>query len=287
MLNKNIVVIIFLCLSFSSVAQFDKDLFGVDYVRLGDGNSSNGIKFQKSSFRLTIPKRLNERGSMLINKFEFAKTNIDYQSDQSIFNDLEKFQTISYSLGYRQSLKNNWSLVGMVTPQISTNSKSSIDWDDINLRGMLMFSKSVRPNLRLNLGAMYDATIGFPLPLPVISLVWQASEKWQVNVGFPQFGINYQLGPKTKLGVDLYMVGDNFTLTDDLSYADQKIDNIRIMNMGGGFSLTQKLTKHLKFDIRSGYTFYRKFEFRDDKDAVLDFNLDNDLYVKAGISFGF
>ncbi len=287
MLKKNIIIIIFLCLGLSSFAQFDRDLFGIDYIRLGDGNSSNSVKFQKSSFRLTIPKRLNDKGSMLLNKFEFAKTKIDYSSDLSILNDLEKFQTISYSLGYKQSLKNNWSLIGMMTPQISTNSKSSIGWEDINLRGMLMFSKSVRPNLRLSLGAMYDATTGIPLPLPVFSLVWQPSQKWQVNVGFPQFGINYQLGPKTKLGADLYIVGDNFTLTDDLSYADQKIDNIRIMNIGGGLSLTQKLTKHLKLNLKSGYTFYRKFEFRDDADAVLDFNLDNDLYLKAGISFGF
>ena len=223
MLKKNIIIIIFLCLGLSSFAQFDRDLFGIDYIRLGDGNSSNSVKFQKSSFRLTIPKRLNDKGSMLLNKFEFAKTKIDYSSDLSILNDLEKFQTISYSLGYKQSLKNNWSLIGMMTPQISTNSKSSIGWEDINLRGMLMFSKSVRPNLRLSLGAMYDATTGIPLPLPVFSLVWQPSQKWQVNVGFPQFGINYQLGPKTKLGADLYIVGDNFTLTDDLSTPIKKL----------------------------------------------------------------
>lgn len=287
MLKKNIVIIIFLSLSLSSFAQFEKELFGIDYVRLGDGNSVNSVKFQKLSIRLTIPKRLNEKGSILINKFEFAKTNINYSSDLSILADLEKFQTISYSLGYRQSLKNDWSLIGMLTPIISTNSKSSINWDDINLRGMLLFSKSVRSNLRLNLGAMYDATTGIPLPLPVFSLVWNPSQKWQVNFGFPQFGIKYQLGPTTTLGADLYMVGDNFTLTKDLSYIDEKIDNIRIMNIGGGLSLTQKLTKHLKLNVKSGYTFYRKFEFRDDEDAVLDFNLDNDLYLKAGISFGF
>ncbi|MRT94250.1 hypothetical protein [Ancylomarina sp. 16SWW S1-10-2] len=58
------------------------------------------------------------------------------------------------------------------------------------------------------------------------------------------------------------------------------------MNIGGGLSLTQNLTKHLKLNVKSGYTFYRKFEFRDDEDAIMEFDLDNDLYLKVGLSIG-
>ncbi|MFT5749956.1 MAG: hypothetical protein ACI93S_001229 [Ancylomarina sp.] len=284
--KKYIFSILVLCLCIPAFAQFDKELAGIDYVRLGDENSKNSIKFQKYSIRITIPKRLKKKGSFLINKFEYAKTSIDYSSGVSILKDLERFHTVSYTLGYRRALKNNWSLITMLTPQISSNFRSSLEWEDISLRGLALFTKPIKPNLRLSLGLMYGATTGIPLPLPVFSMMWKPAPKWEVNVGFPKFGVKYTLTPKTKLSADLFMVGDNFTLTKDLFYANEKIDNIRIMNLGGGLSLSQKLTKHLKLKLNSGYTFYRKFEFLGGKDSVLDYNLDNDLYFKVGLSIG-
>lgn len=286
MQKKYIVSILLLCLFIPAFAQFDRELAGVDYVRLGDENSKNSVKFQKFSFRLTIPKRLNDKGSFLLNKFEYAKTSVDYTSGPSILKDLERFHTVSYTLGYRRPLKNNWSLIGMLTPQVSSNFRSSLEWEDIQLRGLVMFTKPIKPTLRLSLGVMYGTTTGVPLPLPVLSMMWKPAPKWEVNVGFPRFGVKYALTPKTNLSADLFMVGDNFTLTKDLFYTDKKIDNIRIMNLGGGLSLTQKLTKHLKLKLNSGYTFYRKFEFLGGKNSVLDYNLDNDMYFKVGLSVG-
>ncbi|MDE5423544.1 DUF6268 family outer membrane beta-barrel protein [Ancylomarina sp. DW003] len=286
MLKKYILIILVLCFCMPAFAQFEKELAGVDYVRLGDENSKNSVKFQKFSFRLTIPKRLNDKGSLLLNKFEYAKTSIDYSSGPSILKDLERFHTVSYTLGFRKPIKNNWSLIAMVTPQISSNFRSSLEWEDLQLRGLVMFTKPIKPTLRLSLGIMYGTTTGVPLPLPVFSMMWKPAPKWEVNVGFPRFGVKYAFTPKTKLSADLFMVGDNFTLTQDLFYTDQKIDNIRIMNLGGGLSLTQKLTKHLKLKLNSGYTFYRKFEFLGRKDSVLDYNLDNDMYFKVGLSVG-
>ena len=286
MLKKYILAILILCLSVPSFSQFDRELAGVDYVRLGDENSKNSVKFQKYSLRLTIPKRLKGKGSFLINKFEYAKTGIDYSSGPSILKDLEKFHSISYSVGYRRPLKNDWAIIAMLTPQVSSNFRSSLDWSDLQLRGLVMFTKPLKQTLRLSLGVMYGTTTGVPLPLPVLSMMWKPASKWEVNVGFPRFGVKYAFTPKTTLAADLFMVGDNFTLTKDLFYTDKKIDNIRIMNLGGGLSLTQKLTKHLKFKLSSGYTFYRKFEFLGSKDAVLDYNLDNDLYFKIGLSVG-
>ena len=284
MLKKYIVSILLLCLCMPAFAQFERELAGVDFVRLGDENSRNSVKFQKYSFRLAIPKRLNDKGSFLINKFEYAKTNIDYSSGPGILKDLERFHTVSYTLGYRKPLKNNWSLIGMLTPQISSNFRSSLEWEDVQLRGLLMFTKPIKPTLRLSLGVMYGTTTGIPLPLPVLSMMWKPAPKWKVNVGFPRFGVNYAMGPKTNLGADLFMVGDNFTLTKDLYYIDNKIDNIRIMNLGGGINFSQQLSKYLKFKFQTGYTFYRKFEFLGGRDSVLDYNLDNDMYFKVGLS---
>ena len=281
-----ILIILVLGLSMSTFAQFDRELAGVDYVRLGDENSKNSVKFQKFSFRLTIPKRLNDKGSVLINKIEYAKTSIDYSTGPSIIKDLERFHTLSYSLGYRRALKKDWSMVAMITPGMSSNFVSSVNWNDIRLFGLVMFTKSLKSNLRLSLGAMYSSTTGIPVPLPVFSLMWKPAPKLSVNIGFPQLGVKYDLAPKTEIGANLIVAGENFTLNDNLFFEGKKMDNIRLMNIGGGLLLNQKLSKFLKLKLTAGYTFYRKFEFLGGKDTVLEYNLDNDLYFKLGLSVG-
>jgi hypothetical protein len=55
MLKKHIILLFTLLITLPAMAQFEKELAGVDYVRLGDENSKNRVKFQKYSLRLTIP----------------------------------------------------------------------------------------------------------------------------------------------------------------------------------------------------------------------------------------
>ncbi|WP_289531721.1 hypothetical protein [Labilibaculum sp. K2S] len=69
--------------------------------------------------------------------------------------------------------------------------------------------------------------------------------------------VQYQLTKSTTLATDFFIVGDNLTLGDDLYKGEQKIDNIQIMNLGGGVEVTQKLSKFLKLKLSYGYTFYR------------------------------
>ena len=98
--------------------------------------------------------------------------------------------------------------------------------------------------------------------------------------------VNYKASEKTTLGANLFIAGENFTLTDKLVYNNEtsQIDNVSIMNFGGGLLLKQKLSKKISLNINSGYTLYRNFEFKDGSDKIADFDLDNNLFLKAGIT---
>lgn len=286
MQKKNIILIFFLCVSMSAMAQMDRDLAGVDYVNLKQGNQSDGVDFERYNFRMTLPKRLKNGGGMLLNKFEYARTNISYAIDPNLDGDVSHFHSISYTFGFIRPLKKDWTLITMMSPSISSNFASSIQWDDIRLFGMVMFSKSLKSDMKLNFGVRYSSTIGKPFPLPMVSLMWNPSDKWTLMLGFPRIDVQYQLTRSTRIGTDFFMAGDNYTLGEDVPKGDNMIDNISVMNMGGGLKLTQKLSKHLKLNLSSGYTFYRKFEFLDGNDNVMEYDLDNNFYVKAGLSIG-
>lgn len=286
MIKKYIVSVFVLCLSVTTKAQMSKDLVGVDYSTIGKGSASRGVGFEKYSVRVTLPKRIKSSGDMLLNKIEYSKTNIDYTVDPSLGGDVSNFHSITYSLGYIHKLNNDWTLISMLNPSVSSNFSSSINWDDIRLFGMLMFSKKVKSNKKLDFGIAYSTTLGRPFPMPMFNLMWKPNQKWIFNFGFPRMAAQYQLTKSTTLGTDLFMAGDNLTLGDDLYRGEQKVDNIQIMNMGGGIEVTQKLSKFLMLKLSSGYTFYRQFEFLNGNDTVKEYDLDNNLYIKAGISIG-
>ena len=270
----------------STMAQMDRDLAGFDYINLKQGDQSDGVDFERYNFRMTLPKRLKNGGGMLLNKLEYARTNISYAIDPNLDGDVSNFHSLSYTFGFMRSFKKDWKLITMFSPSISSNFASTIQWDDIRLFGMVMFSKSLKSEMKLNFGVMYSSTIGRPFPLPMFNMMWKPSPKWTLMLGFPRIDVRYQLTRNTWIGTDFFMAGDNYTLGEDLAKDDNAIDNISVMNMGGGLKLTQKLSKFIKLNLSSGYTFYRKFEFLDGNDRVMSYDLDNNLYLKAGISIG-
>jgi len=287
-----ILPLLFLCSSLIAQAQIDHEKYGADYIFIGKGSSNSGgdVSFEKYDFRASFPKKLEKPGSKIFHKLNYSKTNIDYGIIPLTGTELEHFHSIAYTFGFSKPLKNGWYLTTFISPNISSNFESSISFSELRLFGMALFSKAInkKKNLILNLGALYSSTIGFPAPIPVASLMWKPDPRWVINFGFPQFDINYQATTSLTIGTSLFMSGENFTLTDDIVYDgnNTKIDNVSIMNIGGGLYLNKKITKIIKLNVNSGYTFYRNFEFKDGNDSVHDFNLDNNFYIKAGISIG-
>jgi len=279
MMKKHIIILLLTCTSLSGMAQMEKVLARIGYIGLGD---SNGVDFEKYNVGVMFPKRLKARGDLLLNELHYSRTNIDYAADPDLNGNVSTFHSVMYSLNYKHSLKNDWSLTAMLSPSISSNF-SSLNWDDLRLFGMVIFSKNLKSNTKLNFGLSYSSMLGKPFPLPMFTVFWKPSQKWTLNLGFPRIDVQYQMTKNTILGTDLFIVGDNFTLGSGLT---NQIDNIRVMNLGGGIKITQKLSKYINLNMSSGYLFYRKFEFLDGNNSVLEYDLDNNLYIKAGILIG-
>lgn len=293
MLKKSIVLFIVLFnICYITKAQLNKERYGADYTFIGKGSSNEGgnVSFEKYDFRISFPKKLAKSRTMIFHKLEYAKTNIDYRTTLKINAEIENFHSVSYTLGFSKPIKKGWFLTAFISPSIASNFESSINFDELNLFGMILLSKPInkKKNLILSLGALYSNTLGFPAPIPVASLMWKPNKKWTLSFGFPRFDINYKASKSTSIGTNLIMAGENFTLSNDISYEDgnKKIDNIRIRNIGGALYVNQKISKMLMLKINSGYTFSRNFEFNNGSDSLIDFDLDNNIYFKAGIAIG-
>jgi len=273
-------------------AQMKKEIFGTNYSYIGKSSteSKGAITFGKYEFRTSFPLKLKKPGIRLIQSISYSKTNIDYSINPFPNSEIENFHSIAYTLRFMKPLKNKWFLTVFMSPNISSNFQSDVNWNEIRLFGMALFSKPInrKKNLMLSLGALYSTTLGTPTPIPVASLMWKPNKKWIINFGFPRLDIQYQLSSATSIGTNLFVMGENFTLSDEIALNGNKakIDNIKIMNIGSGIFLHQKITKMIKLNLNSGYTFYRKFDFQNGNHVITDFNLDNNFFLKVGISIG-
>lgn len=282
--------IFLLAIACVSNAQMMKEKVGADYVFIGAGDSGEGndISFEKYDFRFSIHKKLKTPGRRIFHTFNYSGVNIDYGSSLDLGTEMEHFHTVSYTFGYARPLKKGWYLTATLRPNISSNFDSSIGFSDLNLFGMALFSKPInkKKNLILNLGAIYSNTLGVPAPIPIAGVMWKPNQKWTINAGFPMFDVKYAASEKTTLGSSLFIAGENFKLTDNIEYkgTSTSIDNVSIMNIGGGFFINQIISKKVTLNVNTGYTFHRKFEFKDSSDKVADFDLDNNFFVKAGFS---
>jgi hypothetical protein len=293
MTRKYIISALFLlCFPLFTEAQMSSERYGADYIFMGKANSDNGgdISFEKYDFRISFPKKLKKSGSMIFLRLNYSKTNINYDFESLSGNELERFHSIAYTLGFSKVLKKGWFLTAFVSPNISSNFSSSVKLDELRFFGVVLFSKSInkKQNLFLNLGGMYSSSINFPAPIPLAGLLWKPNAKWTIDIGFPQLAINYQVSSSTSLGGNLFVEWEKFTLTNDVVYLgnDTKIDNISLMNMGCGLFLNQKITKMIKLNVNSGYTFSRNYEFKYGDSSVHDFDLGNTFFFKAGLSIG-
>jgi|GEM_PF-1444607 len=298
-ITPQIFTLLALCLIHSHAgAQLKKELAGIDYVFIGQGKTTNNdpISFSKWEFRFSIPKRMKKKGSFLMNSFKYARLKIGYGEHLSIMNtELENFHSISYSLGYSMPLNRGWRFTAILSPQISSNFEGNFNLESINLFGIALLTKPLGTSKRfiLTLGAMYSATTGIPAPLPFASLLWRATPKLRINIGFPRINITYQLSKGSSLGTNLIITGENLTLGKDLNYkTDQSINtstdinNIRISNMAMGLFYRQKIWKMAHFNINAGHTFRRIYEFRENNTSKKNFNLSDNVYLKAGFSLG-
>lgn len=293
-MKEKVILLLSLLLitSYTSIAQFGNERFTSNYTFIGKGDADPGadVSFEKYDFSITFPKKLQKPGYRIFHTFDYSKFNIDYGTLPYTGVELENFHSIGYTFGFSRPLKKGWFLTAFVKPNISSNFDSSIDWDELNLFGMALFTKAInkKKNLMLSIGAIYSNHLGFPAPIPVASLMWKPDKKWTINFGFPRLDVNYQLSSNTLLGANLLIAGENFSLSDKIRSEDGsvKIDNIGIMNIGGGIYLNQKIAQKVSVKVNSGYTFSRNFEFNDGTDKVVEFDLDNNFFISAGVSIG-
>jgi len=165
---------------------------------------------------------------------------------------------LALNIGGSYRMNDNFSLGLMVSPGLSSDFKV-ITSSDIRIPVALNARYQVSQRLTLMGGLMY-AIGNHELPLlPVIGATYKPSEKWTFALGFPRTGVTLKPNKATEYYIGGEFSGGEYRLHDASKGAD--IISYRDYRAITGFERTPCTT--MKLGIAGGYSFARKFDFRD------------------------
>lgn len=298
-----IFLVIQLCLLAPVFAQEDEELIGFDFTHSGKGEyEDEKMSSQKYDLRINLPVVTKKKDTYLMHGLELGRSNIKFGNSLAKNAKLNRFYKVAYTFSYMRPIKKNWYLMAGAGPYVYSNFDSGLTSKDIKGTGYLILSKPTgkRDHNELIIGVVYHPSLGFGIPIPLVGFNWRPDERWNINLGFPDFSIEYKPGKNTRIGTNLFINGDEFTLSNkdrifqvgrehlpDLTkdVKDVEVDKFSYTEYGLGLHVKQKFLKNFQARINTGYSFSREFEFKDEKNKLLTIEPKDKYFVQVGVSF--
>lgn len=296
-MNRYFKLVIFLFIAgFTTVISAQStDLARVEYTYFPQSNSDNSFRRFKSF--LNFPIKLTENDAYLVPGVEYENINLKY-ADPAFFDtrELERFQTISASLGYTFKINEEWRFAVDGGVQIGSNFETgTLISDDMIYTGTIFMIKIkederyIKP-WRLVLGLSYSTTYGQPFPLPYVNYFKQFHPKWSYALGVPKTNVRYYLTDKHVF--QGYVTMDGFFANVQNNFAvnqnpDSPIaDSVSMTIVLSGLGYSYNFTDNLSFYTYAGYTIWNDIRFRDtEMENVYTINETNSFYARAGLKF--
>ncbi len=272
------------------------DIARMEYTYFPQADSDNSFRRFKSF--VNLPIKLNDEDAYLIPGLEYENVNLKF-ADPTTFdrNELERFQSMTVSLGYTFKMNEDWRFGAEAGTQLASNFEvGDIISDDLIYTGSIFFIKIkederyVEP-WRLILGLQYSTTSGVPFPLPIINYYKRFEEKWSYGLGVPKTNLRYYIDEKHILQGFVTLDGffaniqNNFKI--DTGKASSPVaENISMTIVLTGLGYSYNFTDHFSFYFYAGHTLWNDIRLRDhDLDDAYTINETNTFYSRAGLKF--
>lgn len=172
-----------------------------------------------------------------------------------------------------------WTFWGNVTPGLFTDF-TKITGDDYRTLAHAMVLYEMMPELKLGLGASYDREFGEDRLYPLGGAIWSIGREWRLELLLPAPAINYAPTDRLVFFADARPAGNKWNLdAEEDGEADFKLECWRI---GAGFEY--RLFGSLWAHLAGGMTLNRKYEIHDGAKTVLESDVDDTYFVRAGLA---
>lgn len=292
---KKLIFLLFslLLISFPSFSQMGGNNYDLTInSKFGGGNNSD-VSMSSVGFNKGLSTIMFKKGQKGIFKTSLNYTyyQLKFNTQQSLFSNLEKFHSLGLNFSYIRRLNQKWSFIGMLNPQFSSNFTGKLTADDFYLNLIALLNYSSKQNNRLTFGLVYSNSMGLPFPIPIISYWKKFNDKWQMNLGFPRMGTTYTLNPKSDLSAYIEFDGMNANISQNMSHSlfedGVMAEQINYNAVISGVEYHYHIMK-FQFKLNLGYTLGQVFELQDsNNDRAYEFDMGSNLNFGIGMGFKF
>ncbi|MFC1549895.1 DUF6268 family outer membrane beta-barrel protein [Candidatus Neomarinimicrobiota bacterium] len=245
------------------------------------------LEIQATSLSLgaALPFGFAEGKVIVMNQFNYKRTEFNYHNLPDDDNDIEKIHSISYTAFMIDSLSHKWKMVAITTPGLASDFEGDLTIDDFTFGAVFGFIKRINEKLDLGFGLAYMPDFGEPYPMPFVYTDWKINPKMNVSGILPSdLTLLYKFNPKIDLGLTLKIDGNRY-------HGDPKkfgVDNPLLKYSEGTLSPTVNVhfSKWIHLNVEGGFAFYRNFEFFDGVNQVQSLDLERTGYVKTMLVVG-
>ena len=202
------------------------------------------------------------------NRFEFTDPALDD----------EDLHGLSVPLGWARQGDGPWSGWASIAPGLFGDFRGGRD--DFKVQGSLLASCQWSPRLSLSLGAAYDSAFGQDRLYPLGGLAWRGGESWLLNLVFPSVSAWWRPSAGWAAYADLRPAGDTWKVRGDTD--DDRLEfTLETWRAGAGIEV--RVWNALWAHLGAGLDLARHYEFTRGSTAVLDADVDDGWFLRAGV----
>ena len=240
-------------------------------------NATLGFSLKRG--KVGLPFIFNDKKDIFINVLTYKELSI---SSKGLDGSMEKLYSRQVQLSYLHKFNESSRLVLMGGISRSSN-ETSASPESQKYNGALIYNQGDVKNKTFGYGLALSYNFGEARLLPVF-VYRSIGERLMINLSFPnKVAMDYQVAWKTRAGFEATVDGDQYRLLENRPH----IDTAKYATANGGFYLLlgNRPGPHLK--LGAGSTFYRRYQLYKDEAEVISFDLENNLFYRLSLKFGF
>ncbi len=243
------------------------------------------IQMVTRSFGASFPLMFGDGKIMLLNQFNYRKTEFSYKNFPVPGTPVEQAQYYSYTAFMIYTLNEKWQLLAVGTPGFASDFEADISGEDFTFSVVLGLIRTKSDRFSWGFGLAYSRDFGEPFPFPFLYYDWNNGARLKSSGIVPvDLNLTYQLNPMIDLGLALKVGGNRYQGNPDKYGVDDPEMAYSEGTFGPNAMIHFAPWAHLR--IEPGFAFFRRFEFFDGTDLVQSYDTKGISYVRMLLVLG-
>lgn len=298
-MKKSILIALLASSILMAKSQSRTELFGFTYNSFGNSYLENppaignldDLQISYNSWEVFgLVPIVRKDNYKIISKVEYENTSFNYENNIASGNEIrpDQLHTLKLRFIYAQDLNDDWTIVTIINPTLSSDFEDGLSGDDLLFNGGLIFSRSLSERFSLGLGVMSSYAFGERRLLPVIDVKYESeNEKFFAQARFPKLTVAYLVTPKFEVGLKAAQEGSQYNYKNIQTPGSLESDYIKFSATNFGPTVSYEIFKNIRLNSQLGMSTSRQFKVFDTGNEELgDLTPENNVFFNAGLSFG-